>query len=188
MRLTCNCKMGAPVVRHARFTVDRNRLWEGMEPLPLSLADFFRASPDPAMLVSAGVVVQSTPAAERIFGSAMAGQPVASLIASPAAGECLRSASATGAEQVLELGPVGRSSRHWLLRVSRVSANCLLVRLVDHSEARAAEQMRVDFVANASHELRTPLATLIGYAETLREQAGEIDSDTRERFLSVIHD
>ena len=48
--------------------------------------------------------------------------------------------------------------------------------------------MRVDFVANASHELRTPLATLIGYTETLREQAGEIDAATRERFLAVVHD
>jgi two-component system, OmpR family, phosphate regulon sensor histidine kinase PhoR len=44
--------------------------------------------------------------------------------------------------------------------------------------------MRVDFVANASHELRTPLSTLIGYTETLREQADEIDPETRERFLS----
>ena len=48
--------------------------------------------------------------------------------------------------------------------------------------------MRVDFVANASHELRTPLATLIGYTETLREQADEIDPATRERFLAVVHD
>jgi signal transduction histidine kinase len=44
------------------------------------------------------------------------------------------------------------------------------------------------FVANASHELRTPLSTLIGYTETLREQADEIDPITRERFLSVVHD
>jgi two-component system phosphate regulon sensor histidine kinase PhoR len=63
-----------------------------------------------------------------------------------------------------------------------------LIRFVDFSEARAAEQMRVDFVANASHELRTPLSTLIGYTETLREQAEDIDGETRERFLSVVHD
>ena len=48
--------------------------------------------------------------------------------------------------------------------------------------------MRVDFVANASHELRTPLSTLIGYTETLREQADDIDPETRERFLAVVHD
>ena len=48
--------------------------------------------------------------------------------------------------------------------------------------------MRVDFVANASHELRTPLATLIGYTETLRQQADENDPETRERFLAVVDD
>jgi two-component system phosphate regulon sensor histidine kinase PhoR len=64
----------------------------------------------------------------------------------------------------------------------------LFVRLTDRSEAHAAEQMRVDFVANASHELRTPLATLVGYAETLREQSGELDEETRERFTAIVHD
>jgi len=74
------------------------------------------------------------------------------------------------------------------MRTARLADGTCLVRFVDRSEARAAEQMRVDFVANASHELRTPLSTLIGYTETLREQADEIDPETRERFLSVVHD
>ena len=64
----------------------------------------------------------------------------------------------------------------------------LLIRLIDRSEAHAAEQMRVDFVANASHELRTPLATLIGYTETLRHEGDELDPETRERFLGVVDD
>jgi len=62
------------------------------------------------------------------------------------------------------------------------------VRLTDRSETHAAERMRVDFVANASHELRTPLATLVGYAETLREAADAIDEGTRARFTAIIHD
>ena len=48
--------------------------------------------------------------------------------------------------------------------------------------------MRVDFVANASHELRTPLSTLIGYTETLRERTADLDGDTQERFLAIVHD
>jgi two-component system phosphate regulon sensor histidine kinase PhoR len=64
----------------------------------------------------------------------------------------------------------------------------MLVRLRDKSEAHAAEQMRVDFVANASHELRTPLATVVGYAETLREQGEELDPETRDRFTAIVHD
>jgi two-component system phosphate regulon sensor histidine kinase PhoR len=74
------------------------------------------------------------------------------------------------------------------MRTAKLGDGTSLIRFVDRSEARAAEQMRVDFVANASHELRTPLSTLIGYTETLREQADDIDAETRERFLSVVHD
>jgi two-component system phosphate regulon sensor histidine kinase PhoR len=74
------------------------------------------------------------------------------------------------------------------MRTAPLADGTRLIRFVDRSEVAAAEQMRVDFVANASHELRTPLATLIGYTETLREQAEEIDAETRERFLSVVHD
>jgi two-component system, OmpR family, phosphate regulon sensor histidine kinase PhoR len=83
---------------------------------------------------------------------------------------------------------LGNSRRHWLMRSAPLADGTSLIRFVDRSEARAAEQMRVDFVANASHELRTPLSTLIGYTETLREQSEEIDGETRERFLSVVHD
>ena len=60
-----------------------------------------------------------------------------------------------------------------------------LVRLLDQSQARAAEQMRVDFVANASHELRTPLATLIGFIETLQDEAA-VDPATRQRFVGIM--
>jgi len=60
-----------------------------------------------------------------------------------------------------------------------------LVRLVDQSAGRAAERMRVDFVANASHELRTPLATIAGYAETLADE-GEVGEETRRRFGATI--
>jgi two-component system phosphate regulon sensor histidine kinase PhoR len=74
------------------------------------------------------------------------------------------------------------------MRSAPLADGTYLIRFVDRSEVAAAEQMRVDFVANASHELRTPLSTLIGYTETLREQADEIDPPTRERFLAVVHD
>lgn len=55
----------------------------------------------------------------------------------------------------------------------------------DVSDLRRLERMRVDFVANASHELKTPLASILGYAETLREDP-DLDAETRNQFLETI--
>jgi two-component system, OmpR family, phosphate regulon sensor histidine kinase PhoR len=46
--------------------------------------------------------------------------------------------------------------------------------------------MRVDFVANASHELRTPLATILGFIETLEDEAAASDPAVRGRFLKIM--
>ena len=126
-------------------------------------------------------------AARALLGKDIEGAPIERVIAHPAALEALEGAHADPDGEV-ELTGLDGSRRHWLMRTARLGDGATLIRFVDRSEARAAEQMRVDFVANASHELRTPLATLIGYTETLREQSDDIDPATRERFLAVVHD
>jgi two-component system, OmpR family, phosphate regulon sensor histidine kinase PhoR len=140
-----------------------------------------------AFLVSEWRVVSANAAARSLLGDAIEGAPLDRVIAHPAAIEALERTGTDEPEEV-ELTGLDGSRRHWLMRTAELGDGTWLVRFVDRSEARAAEQMRVDFVANASHELRTPLATLIGYAETLREQARGIDFGTRERFLAVVHD
>jgi two-component system phosphate regulon sensor histidine kinase PhoR len=132
-------------------------------------------------------VVAANAAARALLGHGIEGMHLGEAISHPAALEALDRHGEDGVEDV-ELTGIGGSRRHWLMRSAPLFDGTHLIRFVDRSEARAAEQMRVDFVANASHELRTPLATLIGYTETLREQGGEIDPATRERFLSVVHD
>ena len=140
-----------------------------------------------ALLACGGKVLAANSAARSLLGDSIAGAPLDHVIAHPAALEALER-PAMRDDDGIELTGLGGSRRHWLMRVAPLSDGTSLVRFVDRSESRAAEQMRVDFVANASHELRTPLATLIGYTETLREQSDEIDPSTRERFLSVVHD
>jgi two-component system phosphate regulon sensor histidine kinase PhoR len=138
-----------------------------------------------ALIVDKGRVTGANAAARRLLGAAIAGAPLERVITHPAAMEALERGTAG---EGVELTGLGGSRRHWMMRTAALADGISLIRFVDRSEARAAEQMRVDFVANASPELRTPLATLIGYTETLREQGDEIDQDTRERFLSVVHD
>lgn len=55
----------------------------------------------------------------------------------------------------------------------------------DVSAQRQVDRMRQDFVANVSHELQTPLTIIRGFTETLMD---DIDSESRERFIRLIHD
>jgi two-component system phosphate regulon sensor histidine kinase PhoR len=73
------------------------------------------------------------------------------------------------------------------MHVTLVGDGTRVVYLVDQTGNYATERMRVDFVANASHELRTPLASILGYVETLSDEAGE-DPALRQRFLRVVLD
>jgi two-component system phosphate regulon sensor histidine kinase PhoR len=132
-------------------------------------------------------IVSANAASRALLGPNLEGAALDAVISHPAALEALERCGSADDEEV-ELTGLDGSRRSWLMRTARLANGACLVRFVDRSEARAAEQMRVDFVANASHELRTPLSTLIGYTETLRERTEEIDPETRERFLSVVHD
>jgi two-component system phosphate regulon sensor histidine kinase PhoR len=55
--------------------------------------------------------------------------------------------------------------------------------LLDVTEVRKLEQMRIDFVANVSHELRTPLAAVLGALETVADARS--DGETTRRFLEL---
>jgi two-component system phosphate regulon sensor histidine kinase PhoR len=90
-------------------------------------------------------------------------------------------------ERPIELVGLGTRDQRWEMLLSETSEGQRIVHLVDQTGNYAAERMRIDFVANASHELRTPLASILGFIETLREEAGE-DAEVRARFLKVMDD
>lgn len=68
----------------------------------------------------------------------------------------------------------------------------------DVTELKLAEQIRIDFVANASHELRTPLTAIQGYAETLWQDLKDqrpLDPDfvetirrNSQRLMNLVND
>ena len=140
-----------------------------------------------AIVVRGAAVTMSNAAARNLLGVGIEGVDVRQVLPHPVLIERLARGKVKGPEEI-EAAGFGGPRRHWLVRIAPLGEGDFLVRLIDRSEARAAEQMRVDFVANASHELRTPLSTLIGYTETLCERAEDIDNDTRVRFMSIVHD
>ena len=142
---------------------------------------------EPALIVRGAAVIMSNAAARDVFGVAIEGVDVRQVLPHPAVIERLVRGKLRTPDEV-EVAGLGGSRRHWLARLAPLDDGSILVRLIDRNEARAAEQMRVDFVANASHELRTPLSTVIGYSETLRESDAGMDDETRAKFLVVVHD
>jgi two-component system phosphate regulon sensor histidine kinase PhoR len=152
---------------------------------PLPDRAIIEALPEPALIVADGIVRMSNKAASAALGAHIEGEDVRLAIRHPAAVERLLSDRAEASEEI-ELVGVGEPDRRWMMSVTPLNKGASFVRLIDRSEAHAAERMRVDFVANASHELRTPLASLIGYAETIIDSGREMDAETRERFLGIM--
>jgi two-component system phosphate regulon sensor histidine kinase PhoR len=143
---------------------------------------------EPMLLLDGGRIAAANKAARTLLGGWIEGQDVRLALRHPAIVEQLARDAVPGGEQVEVIGIGAEAERRWLMTVAPLGSGLRLVHLADRSEAAAAEQMRVDFVANASHELRTPLATLLGFIETLRDDEAAEDKELRGRFLGIMND
>ena len=151
-------------------------------PSPIEFARALIAAIDePILIIEGSRTVVANPAARTLLGHGIENADVRIAIRHPDALALVMSDAGGN----LELVGIAGADRPWLLKVRPISPDLKLVQLADRSAARAAERMRVDFVANASHELRTPLATIVGYSETLAED-DDVDDETRRRFGDVI--
>ncbi len=152
-----------------------------MTVLPSLTQALLDAIAEPSLLIEGSRIVAGNPAARALFGNRLEGKDVRLAIRHPVALELILG----GAAGDTELVGIGGVDRPWRLSLIMLERGIALVRLTDQAALRAAERMRVDFVANASHELRTPLATVTGYAETLADEE-QLDEATRRSFGATI--
>ncbi len=156
-------------------------------PPPSILDEVLDAIIEPVLLIRDGRVSIANTAARALLGQHIVGDDARVAIRHPAAAERLSEAEPLGIERPIELVGLGTRDQRWEMRVGEASDGQRIVHLIDQTGNYAAERMRVDFVANASHELRTPLASILGFIETLSDEAGE-DAMVRTRFLKVMDD
>lgn len=148
-------------------------------------ADLIEAIFEPVLIVADTRVAHANRAARGLLGQHILGQDVRLAIRHPAAAERLLDPEDAMPGAPVHLVGLGTRDQHWEMRMRSFAGGTRVVHLTDRTGSHAAERMRVDFVANASHELRTPLASLLGFIETLGEEAGE-DPAIRARFLTIM--
>jgi two-component system, OmpR family, phosphate regulon sensor histidine kinase PhoR len=151
------------------------------------IGDVIDAVAEPLLVIANNRVEAANGGARALLGEHILGEDVRVAIRHPAAAERLMKPSDGASGAPIHLVGLGTRDQRWEMRVRMLDDGRCVVHLVDRTGNYAAERMRVDFVANASHELRTPLASLLGYVETLRDEAGD-DPDVRGRFLRIMHD
>lgn len=83
--------------------------------------------------------------------------------------------SADSGDQMLELGFVQDVAYRVALAIDNVRA---------YEEARTANRLKDEFLANLSHELRTPLNAIVGYAQMLRK--GALPAARQQRAYEVL--
>jgi two-component system phosphate regulon sensor histidine kinase PhoR len=152
----------------------------GMRQLDPIARELLEALTEPALLVEGQVVQLANKPALALLGSMIEGSDVRLAIRHPQALDYVLK----GDPGEIDFTGVGAFGRPWRLVVRRVGTDSLLLRLIDRTDAHAAEKLRVDFVANASHELRTPLTAVFGYAESLQD--GDLEPELAAKFIATI--
>ena len=152
---------------------------------------------DPVLVVAGGEpddlagrrIVFANAAARDLLRIGEGGALLVNAVRRPEVLEAVDEALYGGVARSAAFDAAGAQDRAWRLWATPLpwtsEAPHALLHLRDETDARAAERMRVDFLANASHELRTPLASLAGFVETLRGHAKD-DPVARERFLGIM--
>ena len=154
-----------------RAEVSRDAIHETIDPVGL-----------PLLLLEGTQIVEANQAARAALGDHVRDQDARIALRHP---DAMRLIDAADGTSVAIPGFTGTRTL-WQLTRRNIDGNRWLIELTDRTSETDVSRSHTDFVANASHELRTPLASVIGYAETLKDDGAGLDSETRLRFAGII--
>ncbi|WP_321389643.1 sensor histidine kinase [Emcibacter sp.] len=153
---------------------------------------------DPFLLLdSRKRILMANKSAINMLGTDILRKDISLFIRNHDVNDAIRKTISTGSSQTVEYLHGNVVPRNMLVRLHALdiqgneenpeNKRYIFLSIYDITLIKQAEQMRVDFVANASHELRTPLASILGFVETLQGPAKN-DLPAQERFLRIMHD
>lgn len=147
------------------------RVRENLQAIINRVQDSTAALQDAIVVMNHGNLEWCNKAAEHLLGLRAPqdfSQPVTNLVRHPAFKEYFERGRFL---DPLELSSPINDRIHLQFTVTSYGDGEHLMLVRDTTRLYQLEQMRKDFVANVSHELRTPLTVIVGYLETLQEQA-----------------
>lgn len=165
-----------PVIHHIQPQTDSVQLTrDGMR-------DLIEQFSVPIILLDRNRVIIANSAARTVFGKHIVGQDARVALRHPQA-IALLDRKRDGAVTIQ-----GLTTPRSIWQVTRHAINDRYWVIELHNRTAEADISRAhtDFVANASHELRTPLASIIGYVETLTDEAETVDPVTAHKFLETV--
>lgn len=146
------------------------------------LADMIEHSGTPLMLSERNRIIIANRAARDLLGSHILEQDVRVALRHP---DAIALTDRRQSGEAIITGLV-RPKDIWQVNRHQMDEDVAVIELLNKTTEADISRAHTDFVANASHELRTPLASIIGYVETLSEDAGTMDATTRTKFLDTI--
>ncbi|MEM8595074.1 MAG: ATP-binding protein [Pseudomonadota bacterium] len=156
-----------------------------LERLPLGI---ILISPD-------GYVLFMNPSARALFGRGADSGFAVEALRAPRLLETIETVMAIGEPEEIEVTLRRARTLHLFCHVLSIGEEswlaeepgrpAVLVAIEDRTQAKRAEELHRDFVANASHELKTPLAAVSGLIETLLGHARG-DPEAQARFLPMM--
>ena len=147
-----------------------------------SMADLFEHSETPVVITERDRVIIANLAARQLLGAHILNQDVRMALRQPEAIKLLE----RGADGGAVIRGLARRTDIWRINRKTLPGDLAVIEFVNRTVEADIARAHTDFVANASHELRTPLASIIGYVETLREDAGNLDTPMADKFLGTI--